>query len=292
MTFGPPNGSTAAAVNTSGQEVEGADQVYDKPWIAASNGNVYVTYSVERGAQENMIVSNDGGVTWSAGRAVHIGTGYHNFAQIAIARQTGDVFVSLSAGGGLKAARWLRSKGATWFDPEVAIPNSAALWPAANAVTADGSHFWAVWDGGVTTGSNVFASVASGASGTAALAFSQPITVNDDTMCGVHVHSTVAVDGSGIAHVVWLDNRYSGDIMQGVLHYAHSTSPNGGSFTVPVVVSDTLFPFNNTRVPGMWLGDYIGIVTTANKVYAGWADPRLGSPVMRTHFFLASRPLP
>lgn len=291
VTFGPPDGSAASMLNTAGQEIEGVDDVFDKPWIAASNGNVYVTYSVDGGAQENMLVSANGGVSWSVGRAVHTSTGFHNFAQIAIARQTGDVFVTMSSGS-MVAARWLRSMGASWFEPDVVIPNSGTFNPPANAVSADGTHLWAVWDASSSAGSNVYAAVASNARGGAALSFAQPVGVNDDTGCGKHIHSTVAVDAGGIGHVVWLDNRYSGNIIQGSVHYAKSTTPDGTAFTTPVVVSDTLFPFNDTRVPGLWLGDYIGIVATADKVYAYWADPRLGTPVQRTHFFLASRPLP
>ena len=290
VTFGPPDGSAVPMLNTAGQEIQGADMVWDKPWIAASNGKVYVTYSVSGGTQENMIVSEDGGVTWSVGRAVHTHNGFHNFAQIAIARQTGDVFVTMSAAG-MVAARWLRSMGESWFEPDVSIAGAAPINPAANAVTADGTHLWVVWDGLSDAGSNVYAQVAQNARGGSELSFGQPVVVNDDTSCGKHIHSTVAVDGSGIGHIVWLDDRYSGDIIQGAARYAKSTTPDGTAFTTPVVVSDTLFPFNDTRVPSLWLGDYIGIVATADKVYAYWADPRIGT-VPRTHFFLASRPLP
>ena len=289
-TFGPPNASTSPAVNTSGQDVGGADTVFDKPWIAASNGKVYVTYSV--GSNENMVVSTDGGINWSVGRAVNTASGFHNFGQIAIAKQTGDVFVTFLDNNGISAARWLVSTGATWFEPEVAIPGSGnVVNPSGVAVTADGSHLWAVWDDGTANGSNIKSSVAANASATAALSFAQPVTVNADTTCGNHILSTVAVDGTGIAHVLWLTDRYSGGITEGVAQYAKSTSADGTAFTTPVVVSDMLFPFNISRVPGLWLGDYVGITTSANKVYATWADPRSGTP-NRTHFFLASRPLP
>jgi hypothetical protein len=292
VTFGPPNDLASAAVSTSGQDVSGADSVYDKPWIAASNGKVYVTYSVAGGTHENMVVSEDAGVTWTAGRAIDTQGGGHNFAQIAIAMQTGDVYTTLLGGSGIVAARWRRSAGAQWFEPEVAIPGSAnVVNPSGNAVARDGSTFWAVWDDGTATGSNIKASLATNANTTAALAFAQPVTVNDDTSCGDHIHGTVAVDGNGIAHVLWLDNRYSGGIVQGVAHYAKSTSASGTAFTTPVVVSDMLFPFTTSRVPGLWLGDYIGITTTGTKVWATWADGRSGMP-QRTHFFLASRPLP
>src|SRR5690349_20529107 len=193
---------------------------------------------------------------------------------------------------GLVAARWLRSMGASWFEPDISIPNSAAINPAGNAVSADGTQLWAAWDAPSQGGSNVYAAVASNARGGAALSFAQPVLVNDDSNCGKHIHSTVAVVASGIGHIVWLDNRYSCDIIQGSVHYAKSTTPDGAAFAPPVVVTDTLFPFNDTRVPGLWLGDYIGVVATADKVYAYWAGPRLGTPIQRTHFFLASRPLP
>ena len=290
ITFGPPNGGSAAGVNTSGQDVGGADTVFDKPWIAASNGKVYVTYSV--GANENMVVSEDAGVTWTTGRAVNTASGFHNFGQIAIAKNTGDVFVTFVDNNGISGARWLRSTGATWFEQEVAIPGSGNVAnPSGIAVTADGSHLWTIWDDGTANGSNILSSVAANASGTAALSFAQPVTVNDDTTCGDHILSTITVDANGIAHAIWLTNRYSGGILQGVAEYAKSTTAAGTAFTTPVVVSDTLFPFNISRVPGLWLGDYIGITTTSNKVWATWADPRSGSP-NRTHFFIASRPLP
>jgi hypothetical protein len=290
INFGPPNGSSTAAVNTSGQDVSGTDNVFDKPWIAASNGKVYVTYSV--GANENMVVSEDAGVTWTTGRAINTTGGFHNFGQIAIAKNTGDVFVTFVDNNGIGAARWLRSTGATWFEQEVEIAGTANFVnPPGVAVTADGSHLWAVWDDGTNTGSNIKAVVAANASGTAPLSFGAAVTVNDDTTCGNHIFGTVAVDGSGIAHVIWIDDRYSGGILQGVTHYAKSTNATGMAFTTPTVVSDTLFPFNISRVPGLWLGDYIGITTTSNKVWAAWADPRSGTP-NRTHFFIASRPLP
>src|SRR5262249_5249743 len=134
---------------------------------------------------------------------------------------------------------------------------------------------------------------ATNARGGSALAFgAAPVVVNEDAGCGLHVHSTVAVDDAGIGHVMWVDNRYAAGVLQGTVRYAESTSSDGTAFTPSVAVSDTLFPFNNTRVPGLWLGDYIGITTTANKVYAAWADPRGSSGPMRTHFYLASRPLP
>jgi hypothetical protein len=291
-TFGPPNNIASAAVNTSGQDVSGADNVFDKPWIAASGDKVYITYSI--GTAEQMVVSEDGGVTWSAGRAVNSGTGFQNFGQIAIANQTGDVFVSWINSNNIVAARWLRSTGASWFESEVNVPGSANVAnPPGNAVARDGSHLWVVWDDATTTGSNIKSSVAAGASAAGALSFAAPVTVNDDTSCGDHIHGTVAVDGSGIGHVVWLDNRYSGGTVQGVAHYAKSTDSSGSAFGTPVVASDTLFPFTTSRVPGLWLGDYIGITaaSNSNKVWATWADGRNGTP-QRTHFFIASRPLP
>src|SRR5262249_38795000 len=155
------------------------------------------------------------------------------------AAQTGDVYTTFLGGNGIVAARWLRSGNAQWFEPEVDIPGSGNVAnPSGNAVARDASTFWAVWDDGTPTGSNIKSSIAANANATGPLSFAQPVTVNDDTSCGDHIHGTVAVDASGIAHVLWLDNRYSGDIVQGVAHYAKSTSAAGTAFTTPVVVSD------------------------------------------------------
>jgi hypothetical protein len=291
-TIGPPNNMATAAATTLGQDISGNDGLdfIDKPWVAASNGHIYVTYAVFNGNGERMVYSDDAGVTWSAPRSIGSGGGFQNFGQVAIATQTGDIFVTYGTGP-MAAARWLRSTNRTWFDTSVDIPGSDNLAnPAGNAVARDGSHFWAVWDdvNASGDGSNIRTAVAANASAGSSLSFAQPVYVNDDRTCGDHIHGTVAVDPNGIGHVLWLDNRYSAGTVQGVVHYARSTDASGQSFTTPEVVSDTLFPFFTGRIPGLWLGDYIGIGIGGGKVYAAWADPRGGRA---THFYLSSRSL-
>jgi len=294
VTFGAPNNMATAAVNTLGQEVSGADSsgFIDKPWIAASGGKVYVTYGLFTGAGgERMVWSGDGGRTWSAPRTMNNTSGFHNFGQVAVAGETGDVYVTYTDGNGLFGQRWRRSAAATWFEPEVALPGSGNLVnPSGNAVTRDGSHFWAAWDDGTQRGSNILVSVAANAGAAAPLSFGTPVTVNDNTSCGDHVHATVALDASGRGHVLWLDDRYSGNLLGGVAHYAISNDASGTSFSTPVVVSDVVFPFTSSRIPGIWLGDYVGIAVAGSKVWASWADARGDN--LKTHFYLSSRTIP
>jgi hypothetical protein len=279
---------------TNGRDVSGPDGNFfiDKPWITASNGQVYVTYARfgPIGTPERIVVSTDGGATWNAPRDLSTLGAFNNFGQVAIATATGDVFATWQSGGSIAATRWLRSAGESWFESEITVPmTSDVLHPSANAVARDGSRFWIVWDAGTADAGNVKAAVAESANVSARIfSFGAPVVVNDDTACGRHILSTVAVDGAGIGHVLWIDDRYSTDIVEGVVHYASSTDPSGTTFSQPVAVSDTLFPFSTSRVPGLWLGDYIGIAVSGSRLYAAWSDPRSG----RSHFRLSSRPLP
>jgi hypothetical protein len=287
-TFHPPSMPSMAAAVTHGQDISGTDGngFIDKPWVVASNNKIYVTYGAFNGTGEKMVYSEDGGAHWSTPRSISPGGGFQNFGQPAVATQTGDVFVTFTSGG-ITAARWRRSHSQMWFDPAVTIAGSDNVAnPSGIAVSRDGTHLWAAWDDGTDKGSNVKVAVARNAATSTTLTFSPAVTVNDDQSCGDHIHATVAVDSTGKGHVAWLDNRYSSGIVEGVVHYAVSNDTNGTSFTTPVVVSDTTFPFTTSRVPGLWLGDYIGIATAGSKVHVAWADPRGGT---RTHFYYASR---
>jgi hypothetical protein len=84
--------------------------------------------------------------------------------------------------------------------------------------------------------------------------------------------------------VMWLDSYYTG----GVARYSMS-DPLGQTWTPPVVASDAPpWPFTVTRIPGLWLGDYVGIAVDADRVWIYYNGTQSGD---RTHFFLTWRTL-
>ncbi len=103
--------------------------------------------------------------------------------------------------------------------------------------------------------------------------------VNHDAPRFDNAFPEVAVDSRGDVHVIWYDHR--NDPLGILTDVYHTRSRDGGaSFERDQRVNDG--PGTNwSLVPSRLapnLGDYIALVADGRKVYANWADGRLGSP--------------
>lgn len=106
------------------------------------------------------------------------------------------------------------------------------------------------------------------------------VRVNHDAPLYDNSFPEVAVDGRGDVHVVWYDHR--NDRQFGILTdlFASVSSDGGRRFGPDRQVNDG--PATNWNlVPSRLapnMGDYIGLVSDGRRIYANWADGRLGSP--------------
>jgi hypothetical protein len=301
VTFGPTGG--VPGTSTRGTIVAETDAFLDKPWIAAAAGHVYVSYQHflsdpapnEPGVRVEMVVSDDGGQTWSSPQAIAPDDPNDSiYGQLSIAPATGDLFASTAGIQHISASRWSRRRGEAWFEPPVVVAQGMDNVTApSSAVSPDGSTVWVVWDQfrsgrNLDLGSDIHAARAAAADGATPLVFEQPVTVNDDTACGRHILPTVAVDAQRRPHLFWIDDRYATNMVSGTVQYAMgSGQAQGLPFSAPVAVSDAPFPFTPERHNKLWLGDYFGVGISHETLYVVWSDPREGS----SHYFLSKKEL-
>ena len=261
---------------------DGRNNFLDKPWIAAANGKVWVTWMFPGAIR--FAYSQDAGATFGTpGTAALMAVG--NFAQLAAA-DSGDTYLSWGVNettAGIHVARW--NAQTSRFADERPVPNSdrAVYDPIANGVSPDGTHFYVAFaSGAFGERTQILVSACSDANG--AFTIGSAVQVNDHPECGVRIHPTIAVDSRGRGHVMWLDSYYTG----GVARYSMS-DPLGQTWTAPVVASDAPpWPFTVTRIPGLWLGDYVGIAVDPDRVWVYYNGTQVGD---RTHFFLTWRAL-
>ena len=271
--------------------VQGSDgqpgRFLDKPWITAAGGRVWASWTSDAGLR--YALSSDGGATFSP--PLTLALGQVGFAQLAAA-DSGDAYASWIAGdsqvpGSLRAwaARWDRT-GGTGFRAARALAGSEQVVydPIASAASPDGTHYYVVWSSGAKAmQTDVMAAVSEDAN--SGFSFHAAVVVHDHTDCGIRLHPTVAVDTRGRGHVMWLDNYYYG----GVARYTSASDGSGQIWTPVEVASDAPpWPFTINRIPGLWLGDYVGIAVDAQKVWLYYNGTQLGA---RTHFFLTYRSL-
>src|SRR5207249_4884449 len=98
----------------------------------------------------------------------------------------------------------------------------------------------------------------------------------------------IAVDGKGNVHAIWYDNRY----LDGNLFWSMSAPASAGvplQFGANRMVNDRSFQFTTSRISSNWLGDYLGLATAGNEIYAVWSDPRTRNA---THVYFAKGTIP
>jgi hypothetical protein len=131
-------------------------------------------------------------------------------------------------------------------------------------VTSDGTAVFVVYE----TGTDNAIDVRVATSHDRGLTFGSSVKINDDASCATHDHAASALDAKGRLWVLWYDNR------DGSGHLVYSVSTDGGETFAPNrLVTPYAFPFETFQYSVGWLGDYFGVATTADTLFAAWSDP-------------------
>lgn len=274
----------------------------DKPWIAVSpvDDSVYIVWNRSDpsifSSDIRMIRSTDGGDTWSAPITVN-DTGrielFRDFPRVLVADDGRPYAVWTELGGdryGSNANRvYLQRFGTNGSKigenvRVTSIPASPAYADA--TVAAQGNNVYVGFLSGTPHG-DWDVQVAASLDG--AITFLPPVKANDDITCATHYVHQIVVDSRGNVHAVWLDNRYhpEGNVFHAMSPPAAQGDPL--SFGQNTFVNSVPFPFRTNRNLTSWVGDYLGLITQGNQIYAVWADPHIDST---SHIFFAKGTLP
>ena len=243
---------------------------YDKPWLAAYKGKLYITYY--DGSGISLLKSSDDGVTWDPPKSIGAVQG-----SCIIADASGNLYASW----GLSQVQFSKStdEGATWsaektLGPGTSIhgsPRSASLTGC--VVSPDGQNVYISWagDGSVD---NVYVAASSDSGAT----WGQPVKVNDDTGGKRNILPWIAMDSKGTVHSIWISDRNGG----GETFYSNSTD-GGKTWAANTKVSDA-----PAKAWVNFIGDYSGLtVMPDGNLGAVWCDNRDGD----ADIFFASAPL-
>lgn len=244
---------------------------YDKPWLAAYKGKLYITY-MNSGGSIGLLRSIDDGATWLPSKSIGAQQG-----SCVVTDAQGNVYASW----GLSTIQFSKStdSGDTW---STAVnlgsgssihgsPRSASLTGC--DVSPDGQNVYVSWagDGSVD---NVYVA-ASSDSGTT---WGTAVKVNDDTGGKRNILPWIALDSKGTVHSIWISDRNGG----GETFYSNSTD-GGKTWTANTKVSDA-----PAKAWVNFIGDYNAVtVLPDGNVGAAWCDNRDGT----ADIFFASAPL-
>jgi hypothetical protein len=255
----------------------------DHPSIAVGpDSTVYVAWTTTTtGARVvRLVVSKDGGATWSAPIDVTPDdTTDHENARVAVSADlsiwiayvelsgdaNGDVANKVAVqkllpdaiAGAIVSGAPVVLSGAE-DSPTLDVPGLAVDGPHVYVAFSSGSPRgqWDIKAGYTLDGLNAKPS----------------IKVNSDATCATHFHPSVAVDGNGTVHFAYVDNR---NLDGGVRHATAAVAAGVLAVSSEEVVNDMPFPFTTEAFGFDWLGDYIGLAAGSDNVYLGWADTRL-----------------
>lgn len=269
----------------------------DKPWIGVNPLDDSLVVTWDQAASQvgpvniRMARSTDGGKTWSApmsvndpGKRAQID---RNLAQIAF-NQAGAgyiVWVEIDDDlfGSTQNAVYLQA-----FNPDGTMSGANVKVTAGAdspvfddpSVAADRDNVYVGFISGTPRGVwdvRVAASLDGGAT------FTPSVKANDDPSCATHFHHQIVTDENGNVHAAWYDNRY----LDGNVFYAWSPPAdrmNKLGFGRNQFVNDVAFTFTTRRDMANWLGDYLGLWSAGNEIYAAWTDNRAAN---RSHIYFA-----
>lgn len=265
-------------------------------------GNSYMAYTVFAGVAGNGRFSRttDGGVTWSVPIILNTTPASH-FAQGHDCKvgPTGNVYVVWTAGSSTPPY----TEDFVGFAKS--IDGGVTFTPTENAYDVNGSRSasyngWAIRTNGfpridvdktggsrngwiyiVTSEFNLppagtDADIVLHRSTDAGATWSAGIKVNQDALNNgkVQFFPAVRVDQGGGVNVTYYDNRDFPSVGDSCSVYL-SRSTDGGTTWTDVEVAD--HHFRPKLLPGInTMGDYIGITSTANKIWVAWMDDKTG----------------
>jgi len=257
----------------------------DRPWLAAGpNGAVYVSWYSESASayEEHFAVSTDGGDSFTQLSPVSIYTSSElldPYESPLVATSSTELMVAATrydASGENYSIVTLVSEdgGSSWNEQDTNLPVyvSRDLQWGQRPQLAQGQNgvIYLAYINAPAARMGVFVS----RSDDDGVTFGDPVEVSGD-YGSIQTLSWMFVDGSNVAHLVWLDSR-DGDWK---LLY-RSTDGSGTGLGPLQAVSDATFPgstsYNDLNYP--WLGDFLGFAVEGGRAYAVWTDNRGSQP--------------
>ncbi|HEV8594453.1 MAG TPA: sialidase family protein, partial [Thermoplasmata archaeon] len=241
----------------------------DKPWAFVAGNTIHLCYA-NFGVAPNELRytrSTDGGLTWAPTRVIDRNGNGCVFALDG----TGTLHLAWSRGGGIYAFR-SANDGVAWSSATLVGPapftgagdQRAGSLPMIAADRRSGNpNVYVVWTANDGAGSWDVRFARSTNSG---VTWSPATSVND-VITNRQFMPAIGVDGGGVVHASWYDNR------TGQMTYRSAYSTDAGqSWSSGVRVTDTEW------VSTYFIGDYTALVVDAfGFVNCGWSDFRTGS---------------
>ncbi len=269
-----------------GTVYEGTVPFADKPYIACAPAGgtaanrVYISWTnISANAPIRVAFSSDFGQTWRSATNISVGAGVQGSCPVAGAGGLAYVFwlgptgieYSKSTNGGLNWAAWKTAASATPISNDTTYRRNS--FPAAALDTSAGAYagyVYVVWADGRNGDPDIYFT----RSGDGGANWAAPLRVNQDPLSNGRdqFFPWIAVDDTGLVHVMWLDKR--ADPANAKYQVYVATSRDGGlSFDENIQVSDAA---SNGALSG-FLGDYSGLAARAGKIYPLWSDLRAGT---------------
>jgi hypothetical protein len=296
-----PRGSSEIVIATSddmGQSWQNVHTVasakldlLDKPWIAAANNRVLVSYAdFNQGwgpVTMDVVESKDGGRTFSDPIAVTPTPASQNLGQLALSPDGMDAMFTWWNGdaNALDVAR--ATGGTTVFTAPIAVDGGGtiAFDAPGNALGGDG-RLWISFVRQTTSSPNGEVAVAIGTpNASGGLDFQPTVQVADAAArgCASVMHPTVTIDENNAAHVAFYDDRY------GVGHVWTTSSTDGTTWSPNASFTPDGFLYVPERHIASFEGDYLGIVAHGGRVSAAFAQvPTDTTQGPAAHFYLAT----
>ena len=256
LTFGSP-------VNLSNNPAG----ISDSPIIAAKRSNVYVVWQddIDGSLIPDIFFtySNDSGQNFSLPVNLSSDEGNSQSPRLAISDQ-GDVYVAWqddTPNPGTEQAIFVRAStdnGTNFGDPSV-VNNPAGFSYNPSIVTVGTDSLYLVWGDG-TSNYDVFFAKGTVNSLDSTIAFDTPVNISNNT--GFSTASQLAVSGSGIIYVMWIDDiNGSNDV------FISNSTDTGVSFSVPLSLTSgaganspqlAILPSNQEDLLATWEDGSVG----------------------------------
>jgi len=258
----------------------------DKPWIAAANGRVLVSYgdfTAGWGPSSIKVVeSKDGGHTFGAPQTVSVAGSGDNLAQLSLSADGMDAYISWYQDGTLMAAH--AGMGALPFSAPVNVNIGGTLTfdPPGSALGADG-RFWISFIDQQAQAAVVVGKL----DGMGNLAFGAPVEIADAAAkggCSQAMHPAITTDETSTAHVAFYDNRTGhGNVWV-------TSSADGTTWAPNSSFTPNGLKYVPERGTAEFLGDYIGIIANQGRVTTSFAQVPLdpGAMASAAHYYFAT----